>query len=104
IGRGTIVAQGTPQELLQDSGTYFRAVEQEQLVEALRREGIEPVAVADGFRADIESVRIGRIAAAERITLIELRPADGGLEDLFLELTAESQRESYTDNTTGVPA
>ncbi|WP_235737835.1 ABC transporter ATP-binding protein [Nocardioides alcanivorans] len=101
IGRGAIVAQGTPQELLQDSGTYFRAVEQERLLEALRAQGVEPVAVADGFRADVESVRIGEVASAQGITLIELRPADGGLEDLFLELTAETQREGYTDNTAG---
>ncbi len=104
IGRGTIVAQGSPQELLQDSGTYFRAVEQEQLVAALRAQGIEPVAVADGLRADAESVQIGRVAAAQGITMIELRPADGGLEDLFLELTAETQREAYTDNTAGAQA
>ncbi len=104
IGRGTIVAQGTPQELLQDSGTYFRAVENEQLVAALKGAGIEPVAVADGFRADAESIQIGKVAAAEGITLVELRPADGGLEDLFLELTAETQREAYTDNTAGDPA
>ena len=34
------------------------------------------------------------MAAANGITLVELRPADGaGLEELFLQLTAETQRD-----------
>jgi len=104
IGRGTIVAQGTPAELMQNSGTYFRAVEQEKLLAALADEGIVANPVADGHRAEAESVRIGAVAAKQGITLIELRGADGGLEDLFLELTAETQRESYTDQTAGAQA
>ncbi|MFS3127811.1 ABC transporter ATP-binding protein [Nocardioides sp. Bht2] len=95
IGRGTIVAQGKPSEMLTNSGTFFRAVEQEKLLEALTASGIVAVSVADGFRADVESVQIGKVAANLGVTMIELRPADGGLEDLFLELTAETQREIY---------
>jgi ABC-2 type transport system ATP-binding protein len=46
------------------------------------------------MRSDAEAIQIGKIAAAHNITLIELRPADGeGLEELFLQLTAETQRE-----------
>ncbi len=104
IGRGTIVAQGTPEELLQESGTYVRAVEQEQLVAALADAGIQANPVADGYRADAESVQIGAVAAKHGITLIELRAADGGLEDLFLELTAGTQRESYSEQTGGTQA
>ncbi|WP_110206151.1 ABC transporter ATP-binding protein [Nocardioides daejeonensis] len=104
IGRGTIVAQGTPEELLQESGTYVRAVEQEQLVAALAEAGIQANPVADGYRADAESVQIGAVAAKHGITLIELRAADGGLEDLFLELTAGTQRESYSEQTGGTQA
>ena len=51
--------------------------------------------VGDGFRVDAEALQIGKIAAAAQIPLIELRPADGGLEDLFLELTSDTQRESF---------
>jgi ABC-2 type transport system ATP-binding protein len=36
IGRGRIVAQGTPESLLQDSGTFVRAVEGDQLAAALQ--------------------------------------------------------------------
>ena len=36
---------------------------------------------------------VGRVAAAKRLVLTDLRPDGGGLEELFLELTAETQRE-----------
>ena len=37
---------------------------------------------------------VGTIAFAAGVPLLELRPADGaGLEEMFLELTAETQRE-----------
>ncbi|KQY63564.1 MULTISPECIES: ABC transporter ATP-binding protein [unclassified Nocardioides] len=97
IGRGEIVAQGTPEELLRDSGTFFRALEADQLVKALADNGIQAAPVADGFRTDAEPVQVGKVAAEHQITLVELKLADGGLEDLFLELTAETQRETYTE-------
>ncbi len=97
IGRGKIVAQGTPDELISDSGTFFRAVESAQLLEALAANGISSAPVGDGFRTDAEALQVGKVAAANQITLIELRPADGGLEDLFLELTADTQREDFTE-------
>jgi ABC-2 type transport system ATP-binding protein len=94
IGQGRIVAQGTKQELLQTRGAYVRAVETDLLVESLRREGIAVLPSGDGLRSDAEAIRIGKVAAAHHITLIELRPADGeGLEELFLQLTAETQRD-----------
>ncbi len=98
IGRGRIVAQGTKQELLQTRGAYAKAIEHESLVDALRRAGILTIPFGDGLRSDAEPVQIGRVAAAAGLTLAELRPAEGaGLEDLFLQLTADTQRE-------GVPA
>jgi ABC-2 type transport system ATP-binding protein len=94
IGQGRIVAQGTKQELLQTRGAYVRAVETDLLVESLRREGIAVLPSGDGLRSDAEAIQIGKVAAAHNITLIELRPADGeGLEELFLQLTAETQRD-----------
>jgi ABC-2 type transport system ATP-binding protein len=94
IGRGRIVAQGSKQELLQTRGAYVRAVEQEALLDALSRDGVHAVPSGDGLRSDAETIRIGKVAATAGITLVELRPADGaGLEDLFLELTADTQRE-----------
>jgi ABC-2 type transport system ATP-binding protein len=94
IGRGRIVAQGTPEELLNSTGTFFKAVETARFLEALAGNGVTVTATGDGFRTDAEPLQIGKVAAAHQITLLELRPADGGLEDLFLELTSDSQRDS----------
>ena len=94
IGRGRIVAQGTKQELLQTRGAYVRAAEHRALVEALHRHGIHAVPSGTGLRSDAEPRQIGTMAAAEGLALEELRPAEGaGLEDLFLQLTADTQRE-----------
>ncbi len=95
IGQGRIVAQGTKDELLQTSGTLVRAVDEQALHDALERAGL-PVTSADhtGLRVDAEPVQVGGIAAEHGITLVELRPGEGaGLEALFLELTADTQRE-----------
>jgi ABC-2 type transport system ATP-binding protein len=97
IGRGRIVAQGTPDELLSSTGSFFRAVEATALVEALGEVGVGAHPVGGGFRTDAEASQVGKVAAAHQITLVELRPADGGLEDLFLELTADSQRDDLAE-------
>jgi ABC-2 type transport system ATP-binding protein len=36
---------------------------------------------------------VGKVALEAGVALTELRTADAGLEDLFLELTAASQRD-----------
>jgi ABC-2 type transport system ATP-binding protein len=97
IGRGKIVAEGTPESLLADSGTFVRAVELDQLATALEQSGIAVAPHANGLRAEAEALQIGKVAAAQQITLIELRPTEGGLEDLFLELTADAQRDDLTE-------
>jgi ABC-2 type transport system ATP-binding protein len=98
IGRGRIVAQGTKEELLQTSGTYVRAGEPTALIRALDEAGIGHKSASDGgLRTDAEPVQVGKVAAAAGIALVELRPADGaGLEDMFLQLTADTQREGAT--------
>jgi ABC-2 type transport system ATP-binding protein len=95
IGLGKIVAQGSPKDLMQTTGTFVRAADNDTLSQALRESGIASAPVGDGFRVDVEAAQIGKIAAAAQIPLTELRPADGGLEDLFLELTSATQRESF---------
>ena len=95
IGHGRIVAQGSPQDLMQNTGTFVKAAENDVLARALRDNGLAVAAVGDGFRVDAEALQIGKITAAAQIPLIELRPADGGLEDLFLELTSDTQRETF---------
>jgi ABC-2 type transport system ATP-binding protein len=98
IGRGRIVAQGSKAELLQARGAYVKAVEQEKLLDALAREGVHVVPSGEGLRSDVEAIQIGKVAAANNITLIELRPADGsGLEEMFLQLTSDTQRDVVPD-------
>ena len=98
IGRGKIVAQGTRDELLHRRGTYVRPLEPGPLLEALSRAGIEAAPSGDGgFRSDAEPVDVGRAAAQAQVVLTELRPAEGaGLEELFLQLTADDAREKLT--------
>jgi ABC-2 type transport system ATP-binding protein len=95
IGNGRIVAQGTKQELLHTRGAFVKAVEHDRLVDALHREGITALPSGDGLRSDAEAIQVGKVAAANNITLIELRPAEGeGLEEMFLQLTADTQRDT----------
>jgi ABC-2 type transport system ATP-binding protein len=95
IGHGRIVAQGTKAELLQTAGTYVRAADPAAIAHALEANGMSALASGDGgFRSDAEPAQVGKVAAEAGIALVELRPADGaGLEEMFLQLTAETQRE-----------
>ncbi|WP_170313301.1 ABC transporter ATP-binding protein [Nocardioides gansuensis] len=97
IGRGRIVAQGDKRALLQGrgTGTFVTAVDPSAMAAALERTGYVTVPAGDGFRVEAAPVDIGRVAAEHGLVLSDLRPADGGLESLFLELTAEEQRESF---------
>jgi ABC-2 type transport system ATP-binding protein len=94
IGHGRIVAQGTKQELLSTRGAFVKAVEPEALRDALAVAGIASTPSGEGLRTDVEAVDVGKAAAAAGVALAELRPADGaGLEELFLELTSDTQRD-----------
>jgi ABC-2 type transport system ATP-binding protein len=93
INHGRLIAEGTPSELIQRSGT----------ITLLARPGL----ATDGFPlpareiapgqyvVDIESVTPGDLAtltshlAEQNVLLRELRVGATGLEDVFLELTAE---------------
>ncbi len=96
IGRGRIVAQGTKAELLQTAGTFVRPESPEKLTAALAEAGLKGLPSGDGgFRVEIDPIEVGRVAAAAGVVLAELRPAEGaGLEEMFLELTADDARES----------
>ncbi len=94
IGHGRIVAQGTKDELLETRGSYVEARHPRSLALALDAAGIHTCVSGDGLRSDAEPRQVGEVAAASGIALDELRPAEGaGLEELFLQLTAETQRE-----------
>ncbi len=95
IGRGRIVAQGTKAELLASAGTVVRATAVADLRLALASSGIATTPSGDdGFRADADPELVGKVAQAAGVPLLELKTADGaGLEDMFLELTADTSRE-----------
>ena len=96
IGRGKIVAQGDKATLLAGAEhliTNVTSLDNEQLARALADAGHAVSAAGQGLRVETAPVHVGRVAAEHRIVLTDLRSADGGLEELFLELTSDTQRE-----------
>ena len=95
IGNGRIVAQGTKAELLSAAGTVVRTRNVAELERALTESGVRSSAYEENaLRTDADPELIGKIALQAGVPLLELRSADGaGLEEMFLELTAETQRE-----------
>ena len=95
IGHGRIVCQGPKAELLQAAGTVVRSPDVHALQRALAAAGISASVSDDGsLRTDADPAAVGRAAYDGGVMLTELRTADsGGLEDMFLELTADTQRE-----------
>jgi ABC-2 type transport system ATP-binding protein len=94
IGNGRIVAQGTKVELLASTGAQVRTRHPDQLANALTAAGVVVHHGDRDLRADADPERVGQVAHEAGIPLIELRTLDGaGLEELFLELTADTQRE-----------
>jgi ABC-2 type transport system ATP-binding protein len=94
IGNGKIVAAGTKGELLATAGTFAGAKDVCSLATALTAAGHTANPSLGGLRTDADSAAVGRVALAAGVPLTELRPADGtGLEEMFLELTADTARE-----------
>ncbi|MCW2814389.1 MAG: transporter related protein [Nocardioides sp.] len=94
IGNGRIVADGTKAELLAGSGTLVRARDLDALSRALTDSAITASPLDGGFRVDADAEMVGKVAHAAGVPLLELRAAEGaGLEEMFLELTATTQRE-----------
>ncbi len=94
IGNGRIVASGTKGELLASAGTIARARDLPALVAALERAGLT-VTHADGSaHTEATPEQVGEVALGAGLALTERRAADfAGLEEMFLELTADTQRE-----------
>jgi ABC-2 type transport system ATP-binding protein len=98
IGNGKIVAQGTKAELLQTAGTFVKAGDMSALANALTTAGMSATPSGDGgLRTESSPEQVGKAAASAGVALIELRPAEGaGLEEMFLELTSDTQRDDIT--------
>jgi ABC-2 type transport system ATP-binding protein len=100
IGRGKVVCQGSKANLLRGVGSIARAVDRSALRRALHASGLDATVSDDGALAtDADPARVGELALAAGVALTELRPAEGGLEDMFLELTADTQRDNHTERT-----
>ena len=95
IGNGRVVAQGSKAELLQAGGTIVRTPQPEDLQRALGAAGRSAAPAADGgLRTDAPPELVGEVALQAGVPLTELKAAGhNGLEEMFLELTADSQRE-----------
>src|SRR3954467_2732816 len=95
IGNGKIVASGSKDELLAAAGTLARSTSPRDLAHALEQAGIPSTLARDGsVRPEADPARVGAVALTAGIALTELRSAEGtGLEDMFLSLTAHTQRE-----------
>ena len=106
IGNGRIVAQGAKSELLASAGALVRTTEPQLLAAALGADGVTSSYVGtDSLLAQADANQVGHIAFAAGVPVLELRPADGtGLEEMFLQLTADTQRDSApTDQTSNQP-
>jgi ABC-2 type transport system ATP-binding protein len=104
IGQGRIVAQGDKQALLamdSDVSALASSLDDEALAAELRQRGFSVGEEGDGVRAGCSTEEVGRAALAAGVVLTDLRTGAAGLEDLFLQLTAETQRDEVAE---GAPA
>jgi ABC-2 type transport system ATP-binding protein len=98
IGNGRIVAQGTKAELLAAAGTLVRTRDIPALAGALADADLGFSHMTDAIRVEADPDVVGELALTAGVALTELRAADGaGLEEMFLELTAETQRDQTTE-------
>ncbi len=97
IGRGRIVAQGDKKSLgsvdASDSA-LVTGLDNQALGLALERAGHRATPEGEGFRVAASTVEVSRVAVEHGVLLTDLRSGAHGLEDLFLELTSSTQRES----------
>ena len=102
IGRGRIVARGTRDELLRHASggqttALVTSLDNTRLAEALNQKGLQVHPAGGGLRVTAEPVDVGRLAAELQIVLTDLRVGtEGGLEDLFLELTSDDARDDVS--------
>ncbi|MCD4533999.1 ATP-binding cassette domain-containing protein [Nocardioides sp. cx-169] len=107
IGRGRIVAQGDKKTLLADgaaASTLVTSLDNDKLAAALGAKQLSVSPAGDGLRVGAEAVEVGRTAMEHGIVLTDLRSGGAGLEDLFLELTSDTQREGHPDAATQLGA
>jgi ABC-2 type transport system ATP-binding protein len=95
IGRGSLIAETSVQEFTaQVQGTSVRIVTPtpQRFVSELSRVGARPSVADDGALVvtGMEASEVGELAAAASLTVHELTPLRGSLEDAFMELTSDA--------------
>lgn len=94
IGRGKFIARGTVDELTatRKGAVLVRSASPDKLGAALRHANGEVTEVNDGALEvnGLDAASIGQVALREGIALSELTPQRASLEDVFMELTADS--------------
>ncbi|RYB96189.1 ATP-binding cassette domain-containing protein [Nocardioides glacieisoli] len=97
IGGGKIVASGTKESLLsgEATSTLVHSEDNDALGRQLTAAGHTVTVEAGGLRVDCDSPTVGRAALEAQVVLTELRSGATGLEDLFLSLTEDTQREGH---------
>src|SRR3954453_923064 len=102
IGQGRVVAAGTKTDLLAGAGSHVATRQPVELDAALTAAALVHHRLDDTgdsnqpttFRVDADAEAGGRVAGSAGVALTELRAADGaGLEEMFLALTADTQRD-----------
>ena len=96
IGHGRIVAQGDKKSLLAmdtDVSSLVTSLDNDKLARALEQQGVTVSPAGDGLRAGCAPEGVGRAALQAGVVLTDLRSGGAGLEDLFLQLTSDTQRD-----------
>jgi ABC-2 type transport system ATP-binding protein len=96
IGKGRIVACGRTAQLLARPGTLVKGFDAEELAGVLAAAGFGVSRAGDGWlRTEATADEVGRAATRAGLALAALRDVDGsGLEEMYLELTAQAQRDT----------
>ena len=100
IGNGRIVAQGDKKSLLAmdtDVSALAMSLDNDALAAELRQRGFTVAAEGDGIRVGCSPEDVGRAALTAGVVLTDLRTGAAGLEDLFLQLTADNQRDDLNE-------
>jgi ABC-2 type transport system ATP-binding protein len=102
IGRGRLIAETTVDEFTAGHRTETVRVvtpTPRRFVAALSRAGARPTVGDDGaiLVSDASAAEVGELAAEAELTLHELTPLRASLEDVFMELTADSVEYHSSD-------
>jgi ABC-2 type transport system ATP-binding protein len=103
IGNGRIVAQGDKKSLLAmdtNVSSLVMSLDNARLTTALEQKGYTVAPEGEGLRVSCAPEEVGRVAVEAQVVLTDLRTGAAGLEDLFLELTSESQRDELPEGAT----